>query len=910
MKHLCTLIFISLTCFFYHSSFCQVSVFADKKIEGYFNYVTLDSVYNTFSNRCKVRIVYDTIYCKGKRFTNLFPPTELEAAIQSTLTGGHDSDPVNLRYYIDANNTIHIVQKEIVPTSSTASYINKYTGPAKQYNFTLTGILRDRATGETLPFGSIRLKGTTQGTTSNIDGYFTLFRVPTDTSSLMISYIGYHNTEIQLNPTLPKTNLVVEIDPVSQLLDMVTITANREELLNVSNKEISILRMSPQKLTKLPNVGEKDIMRSFQLLPGVSASNESSSGMYVRGGTPDQNLVLYDGFSIYHVEHLYGFFSAFNANAVKDVQLYKGGFESRFGGRLSSVTEITGKEGNQKDFNAGGELSLLSFNAFVETPFGKKVTFLAAARKSYKSPVYKLIFNQYNKKTVATTTPSGGMGNRSVSQTEPTSYFYDLNSKVTYRPNDKDIFSFSIFNGTDNLDNGFNNERSGGPGMGFNSTNVDLTKYGNLGSSLKWSRKWNPKIYGLTLISYSNYYSRRDKSSGGNVTNNSGETTNFSKGIFEDNNLKDFSLKSDYQYDISERNQIQAGLFGTYYDIRYTYTQNDTVDVLKRMDYGSLTGLYFQDRIKCWQERIQLVPGIRLNYFNITGKFYPEPRFMVNVNLTKKLSLKAATGQYDQFANRVVREDIFSGSKDFWVLANGKTIPVGQSLHYILGLSLDRKNYLFSCEAYYKDISGLTEYSLRFQPDPKVIKYTENFYNGKGFARGIEFLVQKKTGSLSGWASYTLGEAKNYFEIYSSNYYPANQDVTHEFKIVSMYSYKRWDFSATWIYATGRPYTSPSGSYTVTLLDGTTRDFYVVSAKNSQRLPDYHRMDIAANYKLYIGEGIDRREIGYIGFSLFNLYNRKNTWYKNYQIEEGQVIETDVNYLGITPNLVISLKIR
>jgi hypothetical protein len=183
----------------------------------------------------------------------------------------------------------------------------------------------------------------------------------------------------------------------------------------------------------------------------------------------------------------------------------------------------------------------------------------------------------------------------------------------------------------------------------------------------------------------------------------------------------------------------------------------------------------------------------------------------------------------------------------------------------------------------------------------------EQFYTGYGYAKGIELLAQKKIGKFTGWVSYTLGQASNHFDVYSSGYFPANQDVTHEFKIVGVYKYKRWDFAATWIYATGRPYTAPAGSYTITLLDGTTEDYFTVTNKNSLRLPDYHRLDLSANYHIL---NQSRKDIGYIGLSIFNAYHRTNIWYKQFSVSDGQIYETNVNYLGITPNLTLSLKIR
>jgi ferric enterobactin receptor len=870
--------------------------------------VSVDKFYRYLSKEFKLKIIYDTAYFQKQHFTYLFSNTDVESAIQISLQNCVlDSIVTNIKYNIKDSNTIQITSNTpiinvIYGRANSAPYI----GPAKSYNFTLSGVLKDITTGEALPFGAIVIKGTTLGTATNSEGFFTLIKVPSDTATLLISYLGYVTTELRLSPQLPKKNLVIEIEPGTRVLNEITIKTEKESLMlnNSSSNPAGPVKISPRRLAQLPNIGEKDIMRSFQLMPGVSASNESSAGMYVRGGTPDQNLIIYDGFTVYYVEHMYGFFSSFNANAVKDVQLYKGGYEARFGGRISSVTEITGKTGNQKNFNLGGDISLLSFNLFTEIPLWKKVTVMAAYRRSFKTSIYNKIFDQFNKKN-SSTSQAGKFDRRGLNETEPTSYFYDVNTKVTYRPSDRDNISVSFFNGTDNLDNGYDLSF-----MNFSSSKTDLTKYGNLGASVKWSRKWSGSIFGSNLISYSNYYSLRDQSNGGTTMNNSGDEVAFKRGTLEDNDLKDYSFKSDYQWDILSGNQIQFGSFATIFDINYSYTQNDTINILNRKDQGDLAGVYLQDRLRLWKGKITIIPGIRLNYYDVSRKFYYEPRLALSQVITEKLSCKFAYGLYYQFANRVIREDILSGSRDFWILSNDNNIPVTSSIHYIAGLNYDTKKILYSVEAYYKDMSGLAEYSLRFVPNTKKINYNEYFYNGTGIGKGIEFLVQKKSGNFNGWVSYTLGRVMYHFNVYSNYDYLANQDVTHEFKIVGFYKLKRWDFSATWVYATGRPYTAPAGAYSVTLLDGKTIDYFTVTSKNSQRLPAYHRMDLAVTYKLLVGEGKERKDIGYIGITVFNLYNRTNVWYKNYQISDSKIVETNVNYLGFTPNIVLSLKLR
>lgn len=785
----------------------------------------------------------------------------------------------------------------------------QYLGPAQNFNFTLSGILKDAETGESLPFANLLVKGTSNGTTTNIDGYFTLHNVPSDTSTLTASYIGYKKTAIQLNPNLSKTNLLIEVAPSSLNLNEIVVTAQREDILKVSTESISTIKMTPKKLKQLPNLGEQDVMRSFQLMPGISASNESSSGMYIRGGTPDQNLIVYDGFTIYQVDHLYGFYSAFNSNAIKDVQLYKGGFESRFGGRLSSVTEITGKDGNQNNANIGGSISLLNINAYAEVPIGEKFTSIVAFRRSYKGPIYNTIFDQFNEDNI---TSSSQFQDRFA--TTVSSYFYDLNGKFTYKPTDKDVISLSIFNGTDKLDNGYElntPQRLLNLGIDFNLNISDLTNYGNFGTGIKWSRKWSPKLYGNTVISYSNYYSDRAFNRFGTITNQN-ESQNISGGFSEDNNLKDYSFKSDYQLDLSKNAQLKLGAFGTAYNIQYDYIENDTVSVVDKKDNGNIVGGYLQAHFKLFKDKLKIVPGLRLTNYDVTNKLYWSPRLNANYSFSDKLKLTVGWGQYYQFANQVTREDLSSGSKDFWVLSNGEDIPVSSSEHYIAGLSYESSKYLFSVESYYKNLSGIAEYTQYVQTNPQGITYEENFYSGNGYAKGLEFLIQKKAGKFNGWVSYTLAEAKNQFAIYGSEYFSANQDVTHEFKWVGMYNYKRWDFSATWVYATGRPYTAPAGAYALTSLDGSTKDYFTTTNKNSVRLADYHRLDISANYKLYKNaqSTSPKTEIGHIGCSIFNVYNRTNTWYNQYEVIEGEIIETNINNLGFTPNITLSLKLR
>lgn len=775
----------------------------------------------------------------------------------------------------------------------------------RKSDFTLSGDVIDKQTGEALAFAQIIIDGTNYGTSCNVDGYFTLFHVPADTSTLVVSYVGYQKQKVKLSPRRVNNKFVIRLVSESHQLEDVNIVGEREDLMQFSEK-ISKATLTPKEIAALPSLGEKDIFRTFQLLPGVSGSNEGSAGLYVRGGTPDQNLILYDGFTVYHVDHLFGMFSAFNSNAIMDVHLYKGGFESQYGGRISSVMDIIGKDGNDKNFNIGADLSFLSFNAFTEFPIGKKVTFLFAFRRSFQSSFYDNIFNNFSdsQNQQTPTIPAGGPGRRSTETAGPTSYFYDLNGKVSYKPTNKDIVSLSFFNGKDVLDNSRDISRSRG-GIDVSGSVNDLTDWGNWGSSLKWSRKWNDKFYSNALVSYSNYFSVRDRLSENTRPNEDGEYETLTRGTLEDNNLEDYSFKIDNELKLGLKHHMDFGFQANYFDVSYNFSRDDTIVIQNRQDQGALFATYVQDAWKI-TNRFTLSPGLRLSYYDQTNKPYFEPRISASFSVTDKFKLKAMWGQYNQFVQRVIREDIQTGSKDFWVLADGENIPVSSAQHYIAGFSYETKDYLFDVEAYYKKLNNLTEYTLRHVPEFGSADFDEFYYVGDGYAQGVEFLIQKKFGNFSGWVGYTLGEVINQFDVYGQYPYHASHDVTHEFKTVGIYKWKGWSFSATWIFATGKPYTEPLGAYEIDMPDGSTEDFILVGPKNGSRYPNYHRLDVAVSKNVKFGD----LGIGSLSFSLFNVYNRQNVWYKEFELDEGELIETDVTLLGITPNLTLSFRLR
>jgi hypothetical protein len=808
---------------------------------------------------------------------------------------------------------------------------------------TIKGIVQSED-GTKLPGVTVYIEGTTISTVTNVYGGYSLSGIREGEVTVIAFLQGFLENKAIVMVEKGKTKMLNFTMKMAQLVEEITVTAE-VPLLTVQDK-ISMLTLTPSQISKLPSLGEKDIFRAFQLLPGISGSNEASSGLYVRGGTPDQNLIMYDGFTIYHVDHLFGYFSTFNPEAVDYASLSKGGFESKYGGRLSSVMELKGKIGNEERISVGAGLSMLSFNSFVEIPFLNSGSVLIAGRRSFQSPLYQNILDMFSGSSLtprAQSRPDGGMfgggGGFAQFETQPKSYFYDLNAKLAYKLSSRDSVYLSYYKGKDDLDNSRNLEmpsflleRLAERGIEIDSSNIDisdLTKWGNTGISTNWSREWNDAYLSSFTIAYSNYFNNRDRASQTNFFRNpdsdtveSSESNTSERGTNEDNYIKDITLRFDNEINIGTDNKLEFGAQITNNNIKYAYASNnptptrwatDTDDdeddddsitlesVLNRENEGKQYSFYLQDR---WTllNKLTVVPGIRATYYNQTEDMYYEPRLSLNFKTTDRIKLKAAWGKYYQFTNRVSREDIMQGNRDFWILSDDVIVPVASAIHYIAGTSYETEDFLLDIETYYKELSGLSEFSLRFSPALDDIAYEDYFFEGTGIAKGVEFLIQKKYGNYTGWASYTLGQIKYDFPDYGEEPFPASHDQTHEFKLVNIYRYNNWTFSGTWIYATGKPYTEPIGVEEVKLFNDFTVSQVVAGDKNAARLPNYHRLDLSASYDFKLGNSKSS-----VGLSIFNAYNRKNVWYREFDVVEDELIVNDIQYMGFTVNLFFSI---
>jgi ferric enterobactin receptor len=772
----------------------------------------------------------------------------------------------------------------------------------------VSGTVRD-SSGAVLPGVLITIPDQSLATDTDSTGRFVLKRVPAGKVVIRATFPGFAPKEVE-EEVVPGQNLRVEIElEVQSRSDTVTIEYSAPKLMTASDS-IGAVTVAPAQVAALPSLGEKDIFRSLQLMPGISASNESSSGLYVRGGTPDQNLVMFDGFTIYKVDHFFGIFSAFNANAVESMNILKGGFDAKYGGRLSSVVDLAGKTSNKDEIEMGGGLSLLSYNGYLDGPLGKKGTFLLAARRSYQSPFSKKIRDSYT----ATQGPQGGpMGSFS---SEPSSSFYDLNGRFTYSPGLQDTLSLSFYYGKDNFDN---SRKMDMPSFGSNQNRTlngditDTSNWGNLGSSVNWRRSWATNFSSEMTLAFSRFFKNSDNSSKMTVTDPNTKTDRtLDTGSTELNRLNDVTFRLSNGL-LLRRNFLEFGAETIRNRVQYGYNFNQGAGLLTRAGVGRQEAVYLQDRFQPFA-KLEITPGIRAARYNITQQIYLEPRFSFIYHVTDRFRFKGAGGRYNQFTSDLTREDPMSGDQDFWTLADGTTVPVSRANHYIAGASYESANYLFDVEAYRKDLKGLTEFGM-FRPGigppptdrntDEVFDFSRSFFNGSGRAEGVEFLAQKKFGADIGWITYTLGRVRNNFPGLSDKPYPAGHDSTHEVKILNSYQFWRLAISGNWVYATGKPFTEPSGSEKMTMSDG--RTFYrpVLGDKNGGRLPDYHRLDLSATYDLYRGE-TNRAQAG---VSVFNAYKHANVWRRQYHFFDGETITTDVNYLGLTVSAFVNFNL-
>ena len=720
-----------------------------------------------------------------------------------------------------------------------------------QKKATINGTVKDAATGESLIGASITLQELSAvGTATNNYGFYSL-AVTEGEYTLLFTCVGYKTVTQKVS--LHKNEVInISLSPKNSLQEVV-VRSTRFSNDNVVSPQMGVEKLNMTQINQVPVLlGERDILKTITLMPGIKSAGEGNTGFYVRGGGSDQNLILLDGAPIYNASHLLGFFSTFNSDAIKDVSIYKGGMPAEYGGRLSSVLDVKMNDGNDKDFTVQGGIGLIASRIKVEGPIVKdKGSFMVSARRTYIDLFLKAI-------------PDSSINGSSI-------YFYDINAKANYQFDDKNAIYISGYLGKDVL------------GL----KNVFGTNWGNSAGTIRFTHLFGSRLFSNTSLIYSNY-------------NYMVESFQNNDGFKATSKITDANLKEDLQYSIANNHIIKFGFNILHHDIApgdITTTQKSAYNnkhVEQR--YGYETAAYLSDEWKAG-DHLTILYGVRLSgmfllgpgtfkTFNSDGAatssitygsgtvvrryFNPEPRFSASYTINDDNSLKASYSRNTQNIH-LLSNSTSSTPVDLYVMSSKNIKPeIADQVSTGYFKKFDDNNYEFSAEVYYKWLQNQIDYKDGAQLLVNQDVESQLTY-GTGRAYGIELFLKKKYGRFTGWIGYTLSRTERRFDaINNGAYYPARQDRTHDGSVVGIYQLsKRWTFSGTFIYGTGNAVTYPTGKYNV---GGLTTFSY--SKRNNYRMPSSNRLDIGATLE---GKEHKRYHSSWT-FSVYNVYAHRDPY--------------------------------
>ncbi|MDY0343463.1 MAG: TonB-dependent receptor [Lentimicrobium sp.] len=772
-----------------------------------------------------------------------------------------------------------------------------------QTRHTLSGYVREKGSHELLPGVNIYVPSLRNGTVTNNYGFYSL-SLPEGTYDVIFSYIGYQTVSLQLSFDQDRELDISLVGTIT--LSEVTITAE-EITRNSENSQMSMVVLPVQQIKNIPALlGEKDAFKALQLMPGVQKGSEGSSGLYVRGGGPDQNLIILDDAPVYNASHLFGFFSIFNGDALKSIELTKGGFPARFGGRLSSVVEITMKDGNKTKLSGEAGIGLISSRLLLEGPIIKeKASFIVSARRTYIDALIRPMMPKDEKFGY---------------------YFYDLNAKVNYDFGRKDKLYLSGYFGRDKFsivdrDNYYDeysqNRYSSEAGLYWQ----------NATSTIRWNHLFNNKVFANTSAIFSRYnltiYDKEEDNSG-----------TYSLKYYS--GIRDFALKYDLEYHATPTYTLRTGIQTTQHRFTPSAVVEKDSQALENFDQKTIydsfeSGLYAENQFN-FGGKAQLNAGIRLSHFAVDGEQYlsPEPRVSFNFIISEGFSAKAAFAEMNQYIHLLSNTGIGLPT-DLWVPSTTRVKPQN-SRQISAGLARDLNNpgLSITLEGYYKWSKNILGYkpgaSFLLIDDPSDARnftWQDNVTAGKALSYGAELLIHKKSGRFSGWIGYTLSWTKLKFdEINFGEYFWAKYDRRHDLSVVAIYEINpRVTLSGTWVYGTGNAITLPQAEFPAfttlpieNLLGGHFSDYYNYTQTvtdygnvNSYRIKAYHRLDLSVQFHKQMKRWERTWEFG-----LYNAYSRKNPFF--YFIDEvytgngSKSILKQVSIFPIIPSISYNIK--
>lgn len=748
-------------------------------------------------------------------------------------------------------------------------------------NYTISGFITDAKGGETLISSSVFESNTKKGTVSNAYGFYSL-TVPTGMVDVRFSYVGFSDKK---STFMLRKDTVINVKlNESTVLDEITVVGTRKEL-GVQGSQMSAIDIPISQIKSVPTLfGETDVIKALQLLPGVKAGTEGSAGFYVRGGGPDENLFLLDGVPVYNVNHMGGFFSVFNADAIKNVTLYKGGFPARFGGRLSSVLDIRMNDGNNKALHGNFSIGLISSKLNLEGPlFDEKTTFNISVRRTY--------FDILAQPLIKLAAADGNVDKMSAGY-----YFYDVNAKISHKFSDTDRLYLSMYMGDDvvysDIQESFRSDQ-----VETNESRIKIDwDWGNLITALRWNHIINNKLFMNTTASFTRYrFDMKIGTSSEQILKNPSEYYYNSTTLGYKSGIIDYNAKVDFDYAPNSNHDIKFGasytnhtfrpgvkVFNLKYENDSTTLENDTT-IGDQNVYTHETALYVEDNVNLGSV-IKANFGLHYSTFMVQNEFYHslQPRLSMRALLSDELSIKAGYAAMNQYIHLLSNSNI-SLPTDLWVPVTKRIKPM-RSHQYSIGAFYNLKNIIdLSIESYYKSMDNLIEYKDGASFLDSGTGWEDKVSIGRGWAYGIELLAQKTYGKTTGWIGYTWSKTERLFnrvgqELNNGQVFPAKFDRRHDVSVVVSHKFsERIDVAGTWVYSTGN-----SGSlglqnyYGIPLNDGDYNSFEnssipYISKRNNYRLPDYHRLDLSINFHKQLKHG--KRTWN---FSVYNAYNNMN----------------------------------
>ena len=777
-----------------------------------------------------------------------------------------------------------------------------------QKKYTISGYVTDKSNGESIVGANIYCTALNLGVTSNTYGFYSL-TIPQGKYDISFTFIGYQKQDKNFDLKLAVSHdIEFELSPIN----IQEILVNGEKSI-VDKTQTSMIEVPIEQIRTIPALlGEVDILKAIQLLPGVQSS-EGSSGFYVRGGGPDQNLILLDGVPVYNASHIGGLFSVFNADVIKNVRLTKGGFPARFGGRLSSVLEIDMREGNMKVFKGDATLGLISSKLTLEGPIIKdKTSFIVSGRRTYADLLAKPFMP---------------------ASTDLTLYFYDLNAKINHKISKNDRLYLSAYMGNDAFGVDFDSSQEGkGDGSSDNSILNFGLGYGNLTSTLRWNHLFSDKLFSNTTLTYSRYSFNTNF---GLTTNNTNENIAINFGYLA--GIEDLGGRIDFDYMPNPNHDIKFGTSYTYHhffpgevnqniNIQSSDTsQNFSLDTI--LNFSGNTNVhemffYVEDNVKI-TSRLKANIGLHIGYYSLANNssnnniglidkinnennFSLQPRVSARYLLNENWSLKASYAKMEQNIHLLSNSSVGFPS-DIWVPAI-ENVPSQKSKQWAGSVStlLFQGAYELSLEGYYKTMGNLITYKSGYSN----LESTEAWENtvetgGEGKAYGMEIFLQKKKGKTTGWIGYSLSWADRRFDnINFGEWYSYKYDRRHDFSLVISHKFNnKWDVGATWVYGTGNAITFPQGVYTglpqFSPWNGQAVEFVEsYGDRNSTRLPAYHRLDFGINKHKKRKKWDSTLSLG-----AYNVYNRKNPFFAYLAYEDNQRVAKQVSLFPIIPSI-------